>query len=249
MKYLPRVLFLIPLSLAFAGGVDAYEANCRGAGDCARKGDAAYRKHEYKAAIAFYKMQMQDVEEDKADCEQASSGDAKKACGSTIVAYNNLALASLRAGEPAKAQMWLAVAPDGAITRSNRRVVAKALASLRWPSSPEGEYWRNAGYGLWSEVTVKKTENDSYQVAFEGHWMPEGGWNVGAHSGHLSATVPIRNGVAVLRGEDDPRCVVTARFSADHLELLESDDCNGIFGVNVAANGTFTRVSAPRLER
>lgn len=113
---------------------------CEGTADCGRKGDVAYQRHDYQSAIAFYQQQTQHSEEDRENCLSKSAEDPGKACDSTAtIAYNNLALANLHAGHAAKAQMWLSVAPPGARTEFNKRLVANALATRHWPSQFEGE--------------------------------------------------------------------------------------------------------------
>lgn len=242
-----RVLrFVVPLYFVLANGAVAYEAKCQNVADCGRQGEAAYKRQDYQAAISFYQMQMQDAEEDKMSCELASPKGSEKACDSiTITAYNNLALANLHANEPVKAQMWLSIAPVSSSTRFNKRLVASAIATHRWPASPEGQYWSSVGFGLWNEVTVTKS-GDLYDISFEGFWMPSRGWLSGANSGNLSDVVAIRERIAVLHSHDEPKCAVTAQFESDHVELSDTDECRRFFGANVQASGTFIRVSSPK---
>jgi hypothetical protein len=234
---------VVATCFVLSNGVCAYEANCTNTVDCALKGEAAYKNHDYQSAIAFYQVQVQDAEIDKMNYEQAPAQGAGKDCDSiTIAAYNNLALANLRAGEPAKARMWLSMAPQDLRTDFNKQLVTKVLATFHWPASPVGEYWSNAGLGLWNEVDVTKA-GDLYKISFEGYWFPPLGWSSGPNSGNLSDVVPIREGVAVMHSGDDSDCAVTVRFKVDHVELSETNECEGVFGADVRANGRFDRVS------
>lgn len=217
---------------------------CADAADCSRQGEAAYKRRDFTLAVALYRKQVMHVEEDNISCDAASANASEKTCDSDkATAYNNLAMANLHNGEPVKAQLWLSVAPSSASTEFNKRLVAKALAAHHWTSSPEGQYWSNAGFGLWSEVRVIKT-GDKYDIYFDGFWVPLNGLASGPHSGGLEDVVAIRDGVAVLHSQELPECSVTARFKIDQVELSENDGCQGAFGVNVHANGTFVRVSS-----
>lgn len=232
------------LFLVRSGDVLADNGQCEGTADCGRQGDGAYKRHDYQSAIAFYQQQMQHSEEDLENCLSTSSGASEKACDSiTTIAYNNLALANLHAGQAAKAQMWLSVAPPGARTEFNKRLVAASLATRHWPSSFEGEYWSYAGSGLWSTVKVVKKEG-LYDISFEGFWVTALGALGAPHTGSLQDVVPIRRGVAILRSKEEPQCTVTARFKANLVELSGTEDCNLIFGGNVHAEGVFPRVSS-----
>lgn len=123
------------ISSLLSGSVLASGGQCEGTADCGRKGDVAYESHDYLLAIAFYQQQMQHSEEDRATCLGASSGVSESTCNAIpTIAYNNLALANLHAGQAAKARMWLSVAPPGARTEFNKRLVANALAARHWPS-------------------------------------------------------------------------------------------------------------------
>jgi hypothetical protein len=238
---IPNIIAVVCVVLSSEGW--AYGANCSSTVDCAQKGEAAYRKGDYHSAIAFYQVQVQDAEIDKAKCEQAPGPEARKNCDSiTIPAYNNVALANLHAGEPAKARMWLSMAPHDSRTDFNKQLVAKAISTFRWPTSPIGEYWSSAGIGLWNEVDVTKS-GDLFKISFDGYWFPPSGWSAGPNSGRLSDVVPIQDGVAVLHSSDDAECAVTVRFKVDRVELSETNACEGVFGADVRANGKFDRVS------
>lgn len=118
---------------------------CRSTAECGRSGEAAYKKGDYKRAIGLYESQREFAEDDKVECEIKAAPSNAGTCEKLIVqVYNNLALASLRIGEPMKASMWLGLAPKGSSTTFNRRLIDVALASVQWPASPEGEYWSPA---------------------------------------------------------------------------------------------------------
>jgi hypothetical protein len=65
------------------------------------------------------------------------------------------------------------------------------------------------------------------------------------HTGSIQDVVPIRDGVAILHSKEEPKCTVTARFRPDRVELLDTEDCTLVFGGNVRAEGTFSRISSP----
>lgn len=244
-RFFARILGIATsVSFLLSGVVSARGGQCEGTADCGHKGDVAYERHDYESAIAFYQQQMQHSEEDRENCLVASSGKSESTCDSvTEIAYNNLALANLHAGQVAKARMWLSIAPPGARTEFNKRLVANALATHHWPSSFEGDYWSYAGSGLWSTVKVIK-EGALYNVSFDGLWVTALGALGAPHTGSIQDVVPIRDGVATLHSKEEPKCTVTARFKPDRVELSDTEDCTLVFGGNVRAEGTFSRVSS-----
>lgn len=217
---------------------------CQSTSECARMGEAAYKAGDFKKAVSLYESQRVFAESDEVDCRDKATSSNASACEKlTVQVYNNLALTSLRSGEPMKASMWLGLAPDAPSTRFNRQLIDKALKTVHWPTSPEGEYWSHAGYGLWSSVVVRKA-GASFRITFDGFWMPRLGWKSGPNSGHAEEVVAIRNSVAVFHQEEEPACAITAHFARDKVVLSQSDACEGAFGVNVQANGQFARVSS-----
>ncbi len=217
---------------------------CQSASECGRMGEVAYKAGDLKRAMDLYESQRVFAEGDEMDCRDKAISSNAIACEKLIVqAYNNLALASLRSGEPVKASMWLGLAPDAPSTRFNRQLIGEALKTVQWPSSPEGEYWSHAGYGLWSSVVVRK-EGGSFRITFNGFWMPRLGWKTGPNSGHAEEVVAIRNRVAVFHQEEEPACAITAHFARDKVVLSQSDACGDAFGANVQASGPFVIVSS-----
>src|SRR5476649_1208573 len=155
---------------AYVVAVAAYSAFCHAAGettdltisdmtskdrqittDCeqishfARAGDAAYRQQRWASAVDDYTAQA------------AWSKFCRLPRQSIAMAYNNIALALMRGGEPLKARAWLALAPDDGNSQANLALLQPALASLHsaLAASPSGEYWRYAGLGVWSSVSVQ----------------------------------------------------------------------------------------------
>lgn len=217
---------------------------CQSASECSRMGEVAYKEGDYKKAIGLYESQREFAEDERTECEIKATPSNASACEKSITrAYNNLALANLRIGEPTKANMWLGLAPKGPSTTFNRRLIEAALTSVQWPASPEGEYWSPAGFGLWNSLGVRK-EGTSFRITFDGFWMPPRGWMDGPNSGHASEVVTIRGGAAVFHQEDDAGCAITANFANDKVTLSESPACEAAFGANVHAVGEFVRVSS-----
>jgi hypothetical protein len=206
-------------------------------------GGQAFKRGAYKIAARYYAQQVGFATQENQDCEQGRGANEKvDACKALAPQpFNNVALATLRAGEPLKAKAWLSWAPNARITDHNKILVDHALASFHWPDSPEGEYWMYAGYGLWSTISVRRN-GDRFDISFEGYHFPSAGLNSGPDSGSLDEIVPIVDGVAVLHGdEDSPQCTITSRFKSDQVDLDEQGNC--AFGANVSASGTYVRVS------
>lgn len=236
---------IILVAVGSAAGLHAQVGHaCQSTSECSRMGEAAYKAGDFKRAIGFYESQREFAENDRMDCLARAVSSNTSACEKPVAqVYNNLALASLRNGEPMKARMWLGLAPAGPSTKFNRHLIDEALAIVHWPASPEGEYWSPAGLGLWNSVVVRK-EGASFRIIFDGFWMPPNGWKSGPNYGHAEEVVAIHNGVALFHQVDEPACAITARFARDKVMLSQSTACEAAFGANVQASGQFARVSS-----
>lgn len=227
----------------FAGAAVAAEApNCTSAKTCDAMGGKAYRAKDFAAAAALYEQQAGWVDQDSRDCEAAHDNSQHKACPDLRSdAFNNAALAWLRAGEPLKARAWLAMAPASPSTTHNKGLVAAALASSAKPTSPAGEYWEYAGFGTWNTITVS-ANGKQFDVQFSGMHYGGNGMKYGPNTGDLADTVTVKDHHAVMHGDgDSPTCKVDLKFTADGVDADQDGDCG--FGAGVGAIGHFDRVT------
>ncbi|MEA9392530.1 tetratricopeptide repeat protein [Acerihabitans sp. TG2] len=210
------------------------ETDCGKINQFALAGNKAYRQQNWSSAVDEYTAQA------------AWSEFCRLPRQSIAMAYNNIALALMGGNEPLKARAWLALAPDNSKSVANLARLQPALAGLHAASvaSPGGDYWRYAGFGVWSAVSVRP-QGERWEITFNGYYMPAMGIYYGPNMGNFSAVVPIAAGQAVYRQnrqDAGSSCQVDLSFSPDrvHLATVEGD-CG--FGMNVQARGDFMRVS------
>ncbi|MDR3419052.1 MAG: tetratricopeptide repeat protein [Nevskia sp.] len=222
-------------------GGDAGELSCDSVAQCGSLGAAAYKKGDYVTAQAYFEQQVVQYEQNgRASCKRTD-------CPESAVPYNNLALATLKAGLPLKARAWLEVAPEAAATRHNKDLVERALKDWKWPDTPAGEYWQYAGYGTWSTVTVTR-DGEKWSIHYDGYRFPPTGLEAGPNIGEFDTDMPLAERKATYSDGNGQGCKVSIVFSSDHVTLDEDDskgDCG--FGYNVRASGDFVRVSAVSL--
>ncbi len=164
-------------------------------------------------------------------------------------AYNNIALMLIRNDEPLQARAWLNLAPDNDKSRYNLTLLQPILTRLTpaLASTPMGQYWRYAGQGVWSSVSVMPADNDQWKITFNGYYMPGMGMFYGPNIGQFTTIQSIDNNKSIYAPLadstiSDAPCQVDMLFEADRLHLTQgSGDCG--FGMNVAASGEFLRVS------
>ena len=232
---------------ALAGAATAADApSCGSTTQCNALGGKAYRAKDYARAAALYEQQVGWAEQESSDCESEQEDHPKLMCtGVGAEAYNNAALAWLRAGEPLKAKAWLGLAPAAPSTTYNKGLTEAALASFKMPASPVGEYWQYAGFGLWNTVIVTP-KGKKFEVKFSGFYFYRNGLRFGPNMGDISARVSIVDRHGVMRGNSDwPTCKMDMKFSDDGLDLDGGGDGTGEcgFGAGVRADGHFDRVS------
>ncbi len=208
--------------------------DCEKISHYAQAGDAAYRQQNWSRAVDDYTAQA------------AWSEFCRLPRASIAMAYNNIALALLRVGEPLKARAWIALVPEDNESVANLALLQPALAGLQpaLAASPRGEYWRYAGLGVWSSVSVQP-EGERWRIAFSGYYMPAMGMYYGPNRGDFSAVETIVAGRAVYRQDDrdaEASCRVELAFTPERVHLdTVAGDCG--FGMNVRASGDFIRVS------
>lgn len=206
------------------------DADCHKVASYAELGKSAYQRGDYPRAADIFR-------------DQAAWSEF---CGlerqATATAYNNVALALMRAGELLKARAYLELAPQDSKSQHNLKLLQQRLAKQPPLSGPAGVYWQYAGRGVWSEVEVKP-QNGRWLIQYSGYYMPQMGLYYGPNMGEFAAALPIEHGKALYRQrepEDAMACDVTMQFTADALEMHTQDDCG--FGFNVRAEGRFVRV-------
>lgn len=209
------------------------KADCSKIDDFAHAGDSAYQRGELAQAVDHYTAQASWSE----FCQLPEP--------EIDTAYNNVALALIRNNEPLQARAWLALAPGDSKTTHNLALIKPTLARLRpaLAATPMGRYWRYAGKGVWSTLSVKP-KGDQWLITFEGYYMPFLGLYYGPNTGNFSLVDPITDGKAVFRqvADDGPACQIDMAFKDDQVELSATNgDCG--FGMNVQTEGKFTRVS------
>jgi hypothetical protein len=240
------LLLFVRSSHAFDAAMSSNDTHCYSRASCNKLGRDAYQRGDYLRAAEFFANQVDMTEELRQQCSGSSAsvrtGDLRSLCKGDFPPpepYNNAALAWLKAGEPLKAKMWLTIAPGSSITNYNKRLVDQALRNFRWPSSPEGDYWSYAGYGVWNEVTVAK-DGLGYAITFDGIWFPSNYSSDGVPNvGHFDGLANITSDSTLVRDGDG--CTIEAHFKADQVELKELGGC--MFGENVQATGVYMRVS------
>lgn len=107
-----------------------------------------------------------------------------------------------------------------------------------------GTYWRYAGKGVWSTLSVMP-EGESWRIRFSGYYMPLMGLYYGPNMGQFSTVTAIDHQQANWASPPDGidlGCRVTMAFHPESVDLATlAGDCG--FGMNVRASGTFTRVT------
>ncbi len=215
-------------------GDERIKNDCAKVDGYAQAGTEAYRRGDRVRAIDEYTAQA------------AWSEFCRLPAAAIHTAYNNTALALIRSGEPLKANAWLALAADDRKSRVNLALIQPVLARLEpaLAATPMGNYWRYAGQGVWSVLSVMPQGNE-WKITFNGYYMSAMGMYYGPNMGAFSVVQPINDGKAVYRqdaADGDPACQVNMAFSPGYLQLdTVSGDCG--FGMNVRADGRFLRVS------
>lgn len=231
------LLLLAPLAPAFAGD----EPACTSVADCNTKGTAAYKAKSYDEAISLFQDQLAYAEEAENDKQQ-------------LVAFNNLALAHLKQGEPLNARAWLYLAADtdaaDKATLFNRGEVDKAIAAL--PSRPAigGTYLSYIGAGQWNSIELKAKGKDQYDLKLfamrlGNAWREWGPAGIGELDGE---TLTVKGNQAKYKNKFDyaeEACEIDFKFAGDELEVDQaSPDYACGFGNAVAATGHYYRVEA-----
>lgn len=208
--------------------------------DCARVDDYT------QAGSAAYQQGQMDRAVDEFTAQAAWSEFCRLPAESIATAYNNVALALIRSGEPLKAAAWLDLAPDNSKTAANLALIQPIIDRLQaaLATTPMGHYWRYAGRGVWSVLSVQPA-GEAWKVSFDGYYMPAMGLYYGPNMGQFTVIQSLSGGHGVYQQDesaDGSSCRVNMTFSNDsaHLQTV-SGDCG--FGMNVQADGDFKRVS------
>ncbi|TKI05949.1 tetratricopeptide repeat protein [Martelella alba] len=210
------------------------KTDCAKISQYARAGYAAYQQGDMAHAVDEYTAQV------------GWSEFCRLPTKALHTAYNNVALALIRSREPLQAKAWLSLAAGDAQTRTNEALIQPVLDRLQpaLAATPMGVYWRYAGQGVWSTVTVLP-DGDEWKITFNGYYMPAMGMYYGPNMGQFSVVGAIDDGKAVYSqraGHGNSACRVNMAFTPDALQLnTVSGDCG--FGMNVHADGAFQRVS------
>ncbi len=140
---MPAAIRILLLALAVLAGIgaaaiQAEDTPCATAAECNTRGTQAYRQGSYPQALDAFAWQLRLAERQEqggADSEQA---------------LNNLALTSLKAGQPGRARAWEQVA---------LKVDYPSLQGLA------GHYLRYAGQAEWESLQIEPVKG-GYQASF-----------------------------------------------------------------------------------
>ncbi|TCL04494.1 tetratricopeptide repeat protein [Sodalis ligni] len=219
----------------FASQEEQIKTDCGKIDGYGQAGTAAYRQGDMARAVEEFTA-------------QAAWGEfCRLPAAALATAYNNTALALFRSGEPLKANAWLSLAPDDPKSRVNLALLQPILARLApaLAATPMGNYWRYAGQGVWSVLSVVPADGNAWKITFNGYYMPGMGMYYGPNMGSFSVVEPISDGKATYSqdaADSGSACQVNMTFSPGDVQLdTVSGDCG--FGMNVRADGKFLRVS------
>ena len=247
MRTTALVLFLSlasPLSAA---------VECGSAPSCNALGTRELQAGRFNQAIEAFETQAGHAEE--ADRET-------KGWNASLVAYNNLVLAELKAKNPLMAKAWLSCAldvdPRNKAALFNGRKVDEAMQGFVYPEKVTGTYRRYAGAGTWDDLEVSELPGGEIRFSFTlvrlgMSWRTYGP----AALGELSGTASLRNGSATYEERtngDVEACVVRMEFERGKVTVNQSgSDVECGFGAGVSARGVFyltsTKEPAPPTPR
>jgi hypothetical protein len=230
------------LLVSLASPLSAAE-KCGSASSCNTLGTKELQAGRFKQAIEAFETQAGYAEE--ADREATNSN-------ASLIAYNNLVLAELKAKNPLMAKAWLSWAlemdPQNKAALFNRKKVDEAMQGFVYPEKVTGTYQRYAGAGTWDDLDVAELPGGKIRFSFTLVRMGMNWRQYGAAAiGELSGTVALKNGSATyeekMEGEDKP-CVVKMKFERGKVTVDQagSDIVCG-FGAGVSAGGTFYMTS------
>jgi tetratricopeptide (TPR) repeat protein len=237
----PTLGALLAASLFVPGAYAGELSDCTTVAACNQQGTAAYKAKNYDVAIGHFENQIDFAE--RAEDVKAQ-----------LMAFNNLALAHLKKGEPLRAKAWLEQAadtdPNDKATLFNRGEVDKALAGKPARPAIGGSYISYIGGGQWSTIELKEKGKNLYQLNLLAlrlgnawrEWGPAG-------IGELEADLKVEGNKATYEEKfeyADEACKIEFKFVApDEIEVEQwTPDMSCGFGNAVAATGYYYRVEA-----
>ncbi|ALY58491.1 TPA: hypothetical protein SL824_001646 [Pseudomonas aeruginosa] len=242
---MPVAIRILLLALAVLAGIgaaaiQAEDTPCATAAKCNTRGTQAYRQGSYPQALDAFAWQLRLAERQEqggADSEQA---------------LNNLALTSLKAGQPGRARAWMNLALDrgysGKATRYNLEQVA---LKVDYPSLQglAGHYLRYAGQAEWESLQIEPVKG-GYQASFALMRIgnPEKLMEYGpAAVGELSGRLEGQGALYRLRSEGlGAGCSLLVWQEGIDLRVVESlgGNCQGYGGMGIAAAGNWVKISS-----
>ncbi|ABJ14906.1 TPA: hypothetical protein VDV84_005856 [Pseudomonas aeruginosa] len=158
---MPAAIRILLLALAVLAGIgaaaiQAEDTPCATAAECNTRGTQAYRQGSYPQVLDAFAWQLRLAER-----QEQGGADSEPA-------LNNLALTSLKAGQPGRARAWMNLALDrgysGKATRHNLEQVA---LKVDYPSLQglAGHYLRYAGQAEWESLQIEPVKG-GYQASF-----------------------------------------------------------------------------------
>lgn len=233
------LLVLLTLSLPAFGGAP----ECTSVASCNSMGTKELQAGRPGLAIMLFESQAGYAEE--ADMDAAGFKNS-------LVAYNNLVLANLKAKDPLMARAWLELAldrdPQNKAALYNKTKVDEALQGFAYPEKVTGTYRRYAGAGTWDDAEIAEVAGGKIRFSFT---LVRMGLNWRAYGpaaiGEISGTTKLEKGSATYQekfdGADTP-CGLAMRFEKGKLTVKQkgSDvDCG--FGAGVTSEGTYLLTS------
>ncbi|WP_447748210.1 hypothetical protein [Pseudomonas nicosulfuronedens] len=211
------------------------------AADCSEEGGKSYARKSYQDAIDKYLWQLRYAEQSKGEGSQDQE-----------LALNNLMIANLKAGNAAKARLWMEVALQkgfhGAATKFNIKKVSQMFNGASM-AGLLGRYERYAGMGEWETLEIEHNISGVEMAVFS---MV----NIGDPASLLKyGPVAVGNLSVRLKGggsyfyavstDVEKGCKLEMLREGLDIRVIESSssECHGYGGFNVFAAGAWRKVS------
>jgi hypothetical protein len=210
--------------------------NCAKVKSYAASGKKFYDQKQYQKALVAFKEQASWSSFCEMNKDESGVSFSEQAIST---AFNNVGLTHAKLGQYGWARAWFSVFPDMKSSQFN-------LQQLPVPTKPTnlaGKYVRQAGFGQWQTITVKRTKN-AYEIKFNGLYMGGRSLINGPNIGIFYIDMPLQKAQAVYRVDD---CRIDLKFDfntklGQHIQVNEINESDCGFGMNVSAEGSYFKV-------